>query len=185
MLVNNAGITKDGLLMRMKKEDFEDVIDINLVGTFNITRNVIPYMIKARSGKIINISSVVGISGNAGQTNYYFDCQQMAVTNLPQFDYSRIHAPNDGYVWAFDVWLTPFKPYTFALFQHNSNTYFKWYGGGNLIQPSFVDGGSLPGDEPILSGDDTFIRVFFLKQLIGNPYNPVTLKLYRLLWIIR
>ena len=70
VLVNNAGITKDGLLMRMKKEDFEDVIDVNLVGTFNITRNVIPYMIKSKSGKIVNISSVVGVSGNAGQTNY-------------------------------------------------------------------------------------------------------------------
>ena len=56
--------------MRMKKEDFESVIDINLVGTFNITRNVIPYMIKAKKGRIVNISSVVGISGNAGQTNY-------------------------------------------------------------------------------------------------------------------
>ena len=62
VLVNNAGITKDTLLMRMKKEDFENVIDVNLVGTFNVTKNVISYMIKARS--------VVGISGNAGQTNY-------------------------------------------------------------------------------------------------------------------
>lgn len=70
VLINNAGITKDGLLMRMKKEDFEDVIDVNLVGTFNITRNVIPYMIKAKRGRIVNISSVVGVSGNAGQTNY-------------------------------------------------------------------------------------------------------------------
>ena len=70
ILVNNAGITKDMLLMRMKKEDFESVIDVNLVGTFNITKNVIPYMMKNRSGRIINISSVVGISGNAGQTNY-------------------------------------------------------------------------------------------------------------------
>ena len=70
ILVNNAGITKDMLLMRMKKEDFEDVIDVNLVGTFNITKNVIPYMMKNRSGRIINVSSVVGISGNAGQTNY-------------------------------------------------------------------------------------------------------------------
>lgn len=70
ILVNNAGITKDMLLMRMKKEDFESVIGVNLVGTFNITKNVIPYMMKNRSGRIINISSVVGISGNAGQTNY-------------------------------------------------------------------------------------------------------------------
>ena len=70
ILVNNAGITKDMLLMRMKKEDFEDVINVNLVGTFNVTKNVIPYMIKQRSGRIINISSVVGVSGNAGQTNY-------------------------------------------------------------------------------------------------------------------
>lgn len=70
VLVNNAGITKDMLLMRMKKEDFEQVIDTNLVGTFNVTKNVVPYMVKARSGRIINISSVVGISGNAGQTNY-------------------------------------------------------------------------------------------------------------------
>lgn len=70
VLVNNAGITKDTLLMRMKKEDFESVINVNLVGTFNVTKNVIPYMMKAHSGRIINISSVVGISGNAGQTNY-------------------------------------------------------------------------------------------------------------------
>ena len=70
VLVNNAGITKDMLLMRMKKEDFEQVIDTNLVGTFNVTKNVINYMMKARKGNIVNISSVVGISGNAGQTNY-------------------------------------------------------------------------------------------------------------------
>ncbi len=70
VLVNNAGITKDMLLMRMKKEDFESVVDVNLVGTFNVTKNVISYMMKARSGRIVNISSVVGISGNAGQTNY-------------------------------------------------------------------------------------------------------------------
>ena len=66
VLVNNAGITKDMLLMRMKKEDFEQVIDTNLVGTFNVTKNVISYMMKARSGNIVNISSVVGISGNFG-----------------------------------------------------------------------------------------------------------------------
>lgn len=70
VLVNNAGITRDTLLMRMKEEDFKQVIDTNLVGTFNVTKNVISYMMKARNGRIINISSVVGISGNAGQTNY-------------------------------------------------------------------------------------------------------------------
>ena len=70
ILVNNAGITKDMLIMRMKKEDFEAVINVNLIGTFNVTKNVIPYMMKQRSGKIINLSSVVGISGNAGQANY-------------------------------------------------------------------------------------------------------------------
>ena len=70
ILVNNAGITRDTLIMRMKKEDFESVIDTNLVGTFNVTKNVISHMIKSRSGRIINISLVVGISGNAGQTNY-------------------------------------------------------------------------------------------------------------------
>lgn len=70
VLVNNAGITKDMLLARMKEEDFKQVIDVNLVGTFNVTKNVISYMMKARSGRIINLSSVVGISGNAGQSNY-------------------------------------------------------------------------------------------------------------------
>lgn len=70
VLVNNAGITKDGLLMRMKKEDFEQVINVNLVGTFQITKQVLPYMLKQRNGRIINLSSVVGITGNAGQTNY-------------------------------------------------------------------------------------------------------------------
>lgn len=70
VLVNNAGITKDNLLLRMKEEDFKQVIDVNLVGTFNMTKNCIPFMMKARSGRIINLASVVGISGNAGQTNY-------------------------------------------------------------------------------------------------------------------
>ncbi len=70
VLVNNAGVTKDTLLIRMKKEDFEQVINVNLIGTFNVTKNVISYMMKAHSGRIINISSVVGICGNAGQTNY-------------------------------------------------------------------------------------------------------------------
>ena len=70
VLVNNAGITKDMLLARMKEEDFKQVIDVNLVGTFNMTKNVISYMMKARNGRIINISSVVGVAGNAGQTNY-------------------------------------------------------------------------------------------------------------------
>ena len=54
----------------MKKEDFEDVINVNLIGTFNVTKNVVPYMMKQRNGRIINISSVVGINGNAGQSNY-------------------------------------------------------------------------------------------------------------------
>ena len=70
VLVNNAGITKDTLLLRMKKEDFDSVIDVNLGGTFNVTKNVASYMLKAKSGRIINISSVVGVSGNAGQCNY-------------------------------------------------------------------------------------------------------------------
>ena len=70
VLVNTAGITKDMLLMRMKPEDFNEVINVNLIGTFNMTKNVINYMMKERKGRIINVSSVVGISGNAGQTNY-------------------------------------------------------------------------------------------------------------------
>ena len=70
VLVNNAGITKDNLLMRMKEEDFDKVINVNLKGTFNMTKNVISYMMKKRSGRIVNISSVVGVSGNSGQANY-------------------------------------------------------------------------------------------------------------------
>lgn len=70
VLVNNAGITQDGLIMRMKKESFDQVVDINLGGTFNVTRNVVPFMVKQRSGRIINVSSVVGVAGNAGQSNY-------------------------------------------------------------------------------------------------------------------
>lgn len=70
VLVNNAGVTKDTLLMRMKEEDFDKVININLKGTFLMTKAVIPYMMKKREGRIINIASVVGIAGNAGQSNY-------------------------------------------------------------------------------------------------------------------
>lgn len=70
VLINNAGITRDGLLMRMKEEDFDKVIEINLKGTFLVTKSVIPYMLKKRDGKIINLASVVGVTGNAGQCNY-------------------------------------------------------------------------------------------------------------------
>lgn len=70
ILVNNAGITRDGLLVRMKEADFDDVIAINLKGTFNCIKAVTRTMMKARSGRIVNISSVVGLCGNAGQANY-------------------------------------------------------------------------------------------------------------------
>lgn len=70
ILVNNAGITKDGLIMRMKEQDFDKVIEVNLKGAFNCLRHVTPIMVKQKGGRIINISSVVGVSGNAGQVNY-------------------------------------------------------------------------------------------------------------------
>ena len=70
ILVNNAGITRDGLLMRMKDEDFDAVIDINLKGVYLVTKAVSKIMMKQRSGHIINMTSVVGVMGNAGQTNY-------------------------------------------------------------------------------------------------------------------
>lgn len=70
ILVNNAGITKDNLLMRMSEEDWDAVINVNLKSAFNLTKAVLRPMLKARSGSIINMSSVVGVSGNPGQANY-------------------------------------------------------------------------------------------------------------------
>jgi len=70
VLINNAGITKDNLLMRMSESDFDDVIDVNLKSVFNMTKAVQRTMLKQRNGSIINISSVVGVKGNAGQANY-------------------------------------------------------------------------------------------------------------------
>ncbi|MEE9349761.1 MAG: 3-oxoacyl-[acyl-carrier-protein] reductase, partial [Flavobacteriaceae bacterium] len=70
VLINNAGITKDNLLMRMSEEDFDKVIAINLKSVFNLTKAVIRPMMKKRNGSIINMSSVVGVKGNAGQANY-------------------------------------------------------------------------------------------------------------------
>ena len=70
VLVNNAGITRDGLLIQMSDDDFDDVLNVNLKGCFYMSRAVSKGMLKQRSGKIINISSVIGITGNAGQTNY-------------------------------------------------------------------------------------------------------------------
>jgi 3-oxoacyl-[acyl-carrier protein] reductase len=70
ILVNNAGITRDGLLLRMKDQDWDAVIDVNLKGAFICTREAAKYMAKARYGRIVNISSVVGEMGNAGQSNY-------------------------------------------------------------------------------------------------------------------
>ena len=70
ILVNNAGITRDTLLMRMKEEDWDAVLTVNLKGAFNFTKAVCRSMIKQRSGKIVNIASIIGIIGNAGQANY-------------------------------------------------------------------------------------------------------------------
>ncbi|MDP2983918.1 MAG: 3-oxoacyl-[acyl-carrier-protein] reductase [Candidatus Latescibacter sp.] len=70
ILVNNAGITRDNLMIRMKKEDWDMVLAVNLTGTFLVSKGAVRHMVKARSGTIINIASVVGIMGNAGQANY-------------------------------------------------------------------------------------------------------------------
>jgi len=70
VLVNNAGVTRDGLLMRMKSDDWDVVLDTNLKGAFNLTKPVGRLMVKQRAGRIINISSVIGLMGNAGQANY-------------------------------------------------------------------------------------------------------------------
>ena len=70
ILVNNAGITRDGLLISMSEASFDEVVDTNLKGTFNMIRHLYPHMMKRRSGSIINISSVSGLMGNAGQANY-------------------------------------------------------------------------------------------------------------------
>ena len=70
IMVNNAGITKDTLILRMKEEDFDSVIDVNLKGVFNCMKAITPVMVRQKQGKIISISSVVGIAGNAGQVNY-------------------------------------------------------------------------------------------------------------------
>ncbi|MEK6532188.1 MAG: 3-oxoacyl-[acyl-carrier-protein] reductase [Deltaproteobacteria bacterium] len=70
ILVNNAGITKDGLILRMTEEDWDSVLDVNLKGAFNCTKSAVKYMTKQKWGRIINISSVVGLMGNAGQANY-------------------------------------------------------------------------------------------------------------------
>ncbi len=70
ILINNAGITKDNLLMRMSEEDFDSVVDVNLKSVFNMTKAIQRSFLKQRSGSIINMSSVVGVKGNAGQSNY-------------------------------------------------------------------------------------------------------------------
>ena len=70
ILINNAGITKDNLLMRMSEEDFDTVMEVNMKSIFNLTKAVLRPMLKQRSGSIINMSSVVGVKGNAGQANY-------------------------------------------------------------------------------------------------------------------
>ena len=69
-MVNNAGITRDKLILQLKENDFDDVVDINLKGAFNMIKHCATYLIKKRYGKIINVSSVSGIMGNAGQANY-------------------------------------------------------------------------------------------------------------------
>lgn len=90
VLVNNAGITNDMLLMQMKKVDFTDVIDTNLVGTFQVTQAVLKLMSRKRKGSIINLSSVIGITGNVGQANYAASkAALMAFTKSAAKEYGR------------------------------------------------------------------------------------------------
>ncbi len=90
VLVNNAGITNDMLLMQMKKADFTDVIDTNLVGTFQVTQAVLKLMSRKRKGSIINLSSVIGITGNVGQANYAASkAALMAFTKSAAKEYGR------------------------------------------------------------------------------------------------
>lgn len=70
ILVNNAGISRDSIIMRMKKDDWDSVLNINLTGIFNCTKAASKYMVKQKGGKIVNITSIVGVMGNAGQSNY-------------------------------------------------------------------------------------------------------------------
>lgn len=70
ILINNAGITRDGLLLRMKEEDWDSVISVNLKGTFNCTKAAVKVMLKQKSGRIVNVASIIGVMGNAGQSNY-------------------------------------------------------------------------------------------------------------------
>jgi 3-oxoacyl-[acyl-carrier protein] reductase len=70
LLINNAGVTRDGLLMRMSDADWDAVLDVNLKGTFHCTRSALKRMVRQRSGRIVNVTSIMGITGNAGQANY-------------------------------------------------------------------------------------------------------------------
>jgi 3-oxoacyl-[acyl-carrier protein] reductase len=81
ILINNAGITKDNLLMRMSEEDFDKVIDVNLKSVFNMTKAIQRTFLKKRAGSIINMSSVVGVKGNAGQTNYAASRELLVLQN--------------------------------------------------------------------------------------------------------
>ena len=93
ILVNNAGITKDNLLMRMKEDEWDDVIDTNLKGVFLCTKAVARPMMKQRSGTIVNLASVVGVAGNAGQANYVAAKAALASSWLPWPLVERALAP--------------------------------------------------------------------------------------------
>jgi len=102
-------------------------------------------------------------SQNAGQTNWYFDCRADASLWLPQYTNSGIEPIDDGYVYAYDCWLTPFKFYRFGLWVDSGAICFKWYGNSNLVSPSYTDGGLL--SEPELSSRTN------LTQLISFEVN--------------
>jgi len=89
ILVNNAGIARDKLILRMTEEDWDAVLNVNLKGTFNCTKAVIKYMSKQRSGKIVNIASVVGMMGNPGQANYSARRRGSSVLRRPSHVSSR------------------------------------------------------------------------------------------------
>jgi 3-oxoacyl-[acyl-carrier protein] reductase len=96
ILVNNAGITRDNLILRMSLEDWKKVIDINLTGAFICSKHIARYMIKNRSGKIINISSIVGVHGNAGQSNY--SSSKAGIIGLTKTLARELAGRNIGYI---------------------------------------------------------------------------------------
>lgn len=148
--IDETGDISTGLFTRNNPPQWEDFLTYG-----SITPVCKDLVNKSEVGNYLTLGNAPQ-NAQSGQTNYYFDCQPLAVANLPQYKSLNIDIKSDGYVWAYDIWVTPFKLFTFGIWGNNTSFSLRWLGNDPLISPRFIDGSSL--SEPTIEASFSMLK---------------------------